>query len=128
VGAITDVVLAHRSLRPSCDLTMLDSRPSPAGRYIASVFQKDCGAIIDYATEVAPRPADQAFAEESANVVLIVKSAVLVHLAWATDDEIHIKTAAICPDISPNRQLEPDQYFNRPMTKAQCPVMAQGGQ
>lgn len=85
------LMLVHLALSPTCDLTRLESRPSPNGRFVSSVFRKDCGATTDYVTGVVFRPAGEAFVDENRDVVLILNGIVPISQTWVADDEIHLR-------------------------------------
>ena len=94
---ISYMVLVHLSLGPTCELVSLESRPSPNGRFVASVFRKDCGATTDYVTGVVLQPIDEAFDDDSRDVVLVMKGIVLVTQSWTTENEIHLRLPPFDP-------------------------------
>jgi len=97
------LMLVHLSLSPACELTRLESQPSPDGRFVSSAFLKDCGATTDYVTGVTLRPAGAAFVDENPDVVLILNGIVPVSQTWVADEEIHLRLPSAAPVF---RQVE----------------------
>jgi hypothetical protein len=96
-------VLVHLALQPTCELTRLEGRASPSGRFVSSVFRKDCGATTDFVTAVALHPADEAFSDASQDVVLVMQGVVPIGQTWVTDGEIHLK---LPPSVPIYRQID----------------------
>lgn len=97
MGGIGYLLLVHLLLSPTCDLTKLESLPSPDGRFIASAFRKDCGATTDYVTGVALHPAGEPFDDDNSDVVLTLTGIVPISQIWVTDDELHLKLPPTAP-------------------------------
>jgi hypothetical protein len=78
------------ALSPACDLSELAAHPSPDGKFVSSVFRKDCGATTDYVTGVTMRRAEEPFSSDSAHAVLIIEGDVPVEIRWAAGDMLEI--------------------------------------
>jgi hypothetical protein len=78
------------ALNPACDLIELNTRSSPDGKFITSVFRKNCGATTDYVTGVTLRREGQPFNDESANTVLIIDGIASVKVLWVAVNALEI--------------------------------------
>jgi hypothetical protein len=93
-------ILGQFALSPKCELSELDTRSSPDGEIVASVFHKNCGATADYITGVALRRAGQSFTDESSNVVLVIEDTVSIEVRWAGDNKLEIGVSPAAPIFS----------------------------
>ena len=89
VGGIGYPVLVHLALRPTCDLSVMEDLRSPNGRFVSTVFRRDCGATTDFVTAVVLHRDAEAFGDE--REALILNGAVPVSQTWVTDEELHLR-------------------------------------
>jgi hypothetical protein len=55
---------------------------SPDGRYVATIFERNCGATTDYSTHVALRRADEPFDPSDRARVLTVAGRAVIDVEW----------------------------------------------
>lgn len=73
-----------------CGDTIKAEVSSPDGRYVAAVFERNCGATTDYSTLVTLRETSQPFAPKKQGWVLALSGQVDVTLAWSSDRVIRV--------------------------------------
>jgi hypothetical protein len=61
----------------------MTERNSPDGRYIATVFERNCGATTDYVTAINIRPSDEPFDDGARHDVLSISGLPPVKVEWA---------------------------------------------
>lgn len=83
-----------------CGYRDLREYPSPDGRYIASVYEYDCGATTSFYLRVSIRPIGQSFNPQD-NLVLQVKHWPKVQLDWRSKDTLRI----LCPECTPDNRV-----------------------
>ena len=83
------------SLLGSCEDTVLGEVTSPGGRYIATAFERGCGATTDFSTLVSLREFGEKFEPEPQGWVLSISGRHPVSLAWSAENQlaIHYPTA-----------------------------------
>jgi hypothetical protein len=69
----------------NCDDTIKAEARSPDGRYVASVFERNCGATTNYSTLVSLRDATQNFAPGEQGWVFVLSGQADVTLTWESD-------------------------------------------
>lgn len=67
---------------------------SPDGRYVATVFARNCGATTDYSTHVSLREADDSFDPRTQARVLTLAGKAKVDLEWSTETTLSISLPA----------------------------------
>lgn len=68
-------------LRSSCGNTVKSEVRSPDGKYIATLFERDCGATTDFSTIVSIRESSTEFKPDDLGV-FVVKGQPKIDLAW----------------------------------------------
>ena len=82
---------ALSALDDLCGETIKTEVKSPSGRYVATIFERDCGATTDFATIVSLRKAEEVFDAKGAKgqqPVLIVSGQPAVTLSWSSDTDL----------------------------------------
>lgn len=65
--------------------------PSPNGIYIATIFERDCGATTDFAAHVNLRPNREHFDGQKFSSVLILRGRPQIALEWKDDTHLAIR-------------------------------------
>ena len=73
-----------------CADTVKAEAPSPGGGYVATVFERDCGATTDFSTHVSIREADEPFDSSTKTRVLIVAGQTEVDIEWSTEKKLSV--------------------------------------
>jgi hypothetical protein len=76
------------SLLGSCEDTILSDVASPGGRYVATVFERGCGATTDFSTLVSLRASGEKFDLDDQGWILSISGRHPVTLAWSADNEL----------------------------------------
>ena len=63
---------------------------SPTGAYIATFFERDCGATTDFAAHVNLRPSKAQFDGRQFSSVLVIKGRPEIDLEWKDDSRLSI--------------------------------------
>lgn len=63
---------------------------SPARDYVATVFERDCGATTDFSTQVVIRAAAQRFDSSKAMPIFVAKGRPEITLVWGAKDALTI--------------------------------------
>lgn len=77
-----------------CADTVKAEAPSPDGRYVATVFERDCGATTDFSTHVSLREADEPFDPSTQTRVLTVAGKAAVDVEWSTEGALSVALPA----------------------------------
>jgi hypothetical protein len=93
-----------------CGDTINLEKTSPEQKYVATVFERDCGATTDYSTIVVLRRFKRSFDPESGRI-FIVKGRVPVTLTWTDPNRLLVK----CPECAPEGEMNKpqDKVFKR---------------
>lgn len=78
-----------------CTDTVKNEAVSPGGRYIAAVFERDCGATTDYSTIVSLREAKEPFDPSEQHPVLTVEGRPAISLEWSSDESLTVGLPSI---------------------------------
>jgi len=74
-----------------CGNELLSESKSPGGKYIASVFERNCGATTPYVRVVSLRSAGKEFdPEDNENWIFSIRGQAEITAAWASDEEVSI--------------------------------------
>lgn len=73
-----------------CTDAMKAEARSPDGRYVATVFERDCGATTDFSTHVGIRKNDKLMMFSEQVSVLTIKGRETVDVEWSTDETLLI--------------------------------------
>jgi len=92
-----------------CGDTINLEKTSPAQKYVATVFERDCGATTDYSTIVVLRRFGSSFDPESGRI-FIMKGRVPVTLTWADSSSLLITRPECGPEDDRNVK---DKVFKR---------------
>lgn len=76
------------------DLVRTEST-SPEGQFVASVFERDCGATADYSTIVSLRKAKTSFNAEQDQHVVVLLGSCDVAIQWQ-DNVVNVSYAKPC--------------------------------
>jgi len=66
--SVVGAAIAGRNLAGDCENEILTELPSPDGRLIAVVFERDCGATTDFSTQVSVLPKASRLPDQGGNV------------------------------------------------------------
>jgi hypothetical protein len=80
-----------------CEDTVKSEENSPSGRYIATIFERDCGATTDFSTIVNMRAATEKF-DGDRDTIFIVKGQPRMVLVWKDNSTLNIN----CDDCKTN--------------------------
>ena len=89
LGAIA-LVGCDAGLFGDCGDNVKAQAPSPDGRYVAAVFERDCGATTDFSTHVSLREADELFDPPTQTRVLSVAGRAAVDVEWSTERALSV--------------------------------------
>jgi hypothetical protein len=81
-----------------CSNVVTTESTSPDGRYVAAVYERDCGATVDFVTHVGLRTAGTPF-DGSVNGAGIFEGLPVVSLEWQSHDRLVIRYQK-CPEDS----------------------------
>lgn len=70
------------------DRIIAESR-SPNGEYVATLFERDCGATADFSRMVSIRPSNSGFVADNGRV-FVVKGQPMIYLAWTSGQSLRI--------------------------------------
>ena len=73
------------------------------GRYIATLFERNCGATTDFVTIVSIRDKDKAFRPETDSRVLVIEGSSLVDMHWVSQNTLTLKYNAHEPFLKNER-------------------------
>jgi hypothetical protein len=76
----------------SCEDTIKSSSKSPGGKYIAAVYERNCGATTDFVTHVNLRMSSANF-KGGKNVVFVAKGKHQVSVEWENDGTLRVQCA-----------------------------------
>lgn len=79
------------------DTIKLESR-SPSGKYIVTLYERNCGATTDFSTIANLRSASDRFDSEQGDI-FVLKGRSPVNLSWSGDTNLHVQ----CDQCSANR-------------------------
>jgi hypothetical protein len=85
-----------------CGDTIKTESTSPNGRYVATVFERNCGATTDYSTNVSLRETGEAFDPSSQAPILTVAGQPTIALEWSTERTL----AVVVPEAQIFKKLE----------------------
>lgn len=72
-----------------CGNSIKSEAQSPDGKYLATLFQRDCGATTDFSTIVNIRPFDSKFNPDN-GIVLLIGGQPNVSLRWIANSSLQI--------------------------------------
>lgn len=72
-----------------CDVTSLAAHPSPSGRYVAEVIERDCGATTDFSRTVQLKSSSSAGFRES-DSVFVVSGRHPIDIRWEGDNKLQM--------------------------------------
>jgi hypothetical protein len=73
-----------------CGDTVKAEAVSPDGRYVATAFERNCGATADYSTNVSLREAKESFDPSSQTPILTVAGQPTIALEWSTESTLAV--------------------------------------
>jgi hypothetical protein len=79
-------------LGPRCSDVIVREYPSPDGDFVASVFERNCGATTDYSTHVALRRSGEAFSGEPQHRITTVSGRSVIELSWIGPQTLRVST------------------------------------
>lgn len=92
--------LSSGCLDTSCSYTVLKQETSPDSKYVATVFESNCGATAPFVQHVLLREASESFdGEKVDNVVFIVRGRSVVDVRWLGTQRIVIRRVPNHDDI-----------------------------
>lgn len=94
-------------LSTQCGNTIKSEVLSPDAKYIATVFERDCGATVDFSTMVNFRPASSEFNGEE-NIVFVVKGQPQISINW--QDSLKVKL--VCPECQKDHIFKQELSWN----------------
>jgi len=79
-----------------CDEQIKSEAESPDGKYIATLFERDCGATTDFVAHVNMRETSERFVEDSNGTVkqgevFVVKGRPMTRLVWKNNQSLVIE-------------------------------------
>lgn len=75
----------------SCSHSVLSETTSPDGQYIATVFERNCGAVTPYTRVVSVRHRDSRFdGEDDRTWVFVVKDQPTVQIRWSGHGKLSV--------------------------------------
>lgn len=100
VGALLfGLVFANIGCRPSlCDNTPLKQVESPSGTFIATVFERNCGATTDFSRMVSVGGSADPFSDDT-HIVFIVSGQEDINVRWIDGSTLKVD----CTECSPDR-------------------------
>jgi hypothetical protein len=78
------------SLLGSCEDAILSEAASPGGRYVATAFERGCGATTDFSTLVSLRESGEKFDPEDQGWILSISGRHSPTLAWSAENRLVI--------------------------------------
>ena len=84
-------------LDPMCGDQVVFADTSPDGKYVATVWQRDCGTP-GAGTHVTLRPSAQKFTARVEDVVFTVDGLMPVGVFWAADSQLSVECIRCAPD------------------------------
>jgi hypothetical protein len=75
---------------------------SPGGRYVATVFERNCGATTDYSTNVSLREAKEASDTSSQTPIFTVTGQPAIALQWSTETTLTV----VVPETETFKKLD----------------------
>jgi len=94
-------------LAPPCEDTIKGETRSPNGKYIATVFERNCGATAPFVTYVNLRASSAKFNSDE-GIVLVVKGQPKIHLSWKDSTSLQIE----CPECNSSEIYEQQKSWN----------------
>lgn len=77
---------------PLCGHELIKETPSPDGRYIAAVFESDCGATTPFTRQVALRTGGATFSgDKQEDVVFRVKDKEDIEVRWINAEHLMVR-------------------------------------
>lgn len=68
--------------RPTCSDTVLSDDISPDGHWIATLFERDCGATTYYSTQLNLRPATKRFKPDKQPSAIVIRTEGCIQYWW----------------------------------------------
>lgn len=88
------------SCMPDCGDEVLSEAPSPSGKYIATVFERDCGATTDYASIVSVRDSSADFdGDDEESYVFTIDGRYKIDIQWDDERELVVTGLKASEDI-----------------------------
>lgn len=93
VGCAAYYYVASSSLSFSCSTLVITEMPSPDGRYIATVFERNCGATSPYLRIVSIRPEGTRLRpDDDDSTVFVTKDQPNVRVSWSGPRQLTVVT------------------------------------
>jgi hypothetical protein len=77
---------------PRCDNAVTAELTSPSGGYVATVYERDCGATTDFSTLVNIRAASTQF-DANQGIVFVVRGRRVLNISWKSNKNLNIDCA-----------------------------------
>lgn len=91
----------------TCGESVEGEFPSPDGKYIATVFERNCGATTDFSSAVKIRSRDSGFRIEE--IVFLVKGSHDIKVTWTDSSTLKV----ICNACSDNEIFKKENHWNK---------------
>ena len=107
VGTLVLIFIAvgialYVTLPSLCGNTILQEVSSPDGRYVATFFERDCGATTNFIRMVSLRFSHKDFSSD--NPVLVLRDRPSLELRWIGSSRLYIKTDQCDPAAIQQKQ------------------------
>jgi hypothetical protein len=87
-------------INSDCGNTVVAEAPSPNGKWIATHFERACGATTPFAQIVSLRQSSQPFdGDKDDNIVFVMKGEPKIRVSWQSDSSLKIERPLIRDDI-----------------------------
>lgn len=84
-------MVASWSMFGPCSDTILSEATSPDGRWIATLFERDCGATTSYSTQLNLRPADKRFKSDKQPSAIVVRTEGCIQFWWEGQSDLLVQ-------------------------------------
>jgi hypothetical protein len=100
IGALVSLLLALTGCTLDCGHELVKEVQSPDGKYIASVFDSDCGATTPFSRQVLLRKGGTVFSgDHQEDVVFRVKGKRNIEAQWVDGEHLRIRRSPNKDDI-----------------------------
>lgn len=86
-----------------CGNAVNEETESPDGRYVVTVFERDCGATTDFATIVSVRRAWRTFDPDDDTALFVASGQLQISASWTSGTSLSIE---LPEDLSPEREFK----------------------
>jgi hypothetical protein len=103
IGSLVGAFLGYKYLLSSMTLTdcaylLVSEEPSPEGKYIASVSERNCGAMSNYAQIVSLRYRNTKFrGNDETSWVFVTLGRPTIDVRWSSERELTVKVQSYSP-------------------------------